>query len=58
MIFVDDIITIFFLIVYLITVFRGHTNGGIALLAIIFSSIMAFHLNRLINHGIKQEEKN
>ncbi len=42
MIFVDDIIAILLLILYLITVFHGHANGGIALLVIVFASIMVF----------------
>lgn len=42
MIFVDDIIAILLLILYLTTVFHGHANGGIALLAVVFASIMVF----------------
>lgn len=57
MMFVDDIIAILLLILYLITVFRGHANGGIALLAVVFASIMVFHINRLINYSAEERKK-
>ena len=57
MIFVDDIIAILLLILYLITVFHGHANGGIALLVIVFASIMFFHINRLINYSVQERTK-
>lgn len=57
MVFVDDIITILLLILYLITVFHGHANGGIALLVIVFALIMFFHINRLINYSAQERTK-
>lgn len=57
MIFVDDIIAILLLILYLITVFHGHANGGIALLVIVFAFIMFFHINRLINYSAQERTK-
>ncbi|KXN76497.1 hypothetical protein [Lactobacillus johnsonii] len=57
MIFVDDIIATLLLILYLITVFRGHANVGIALLVIVFVSIMVFHINRLINYSAEERKK-
>lgn len=57
MIFVDDIIAILLLILYLTTVFHGHANGGIALLAVVFASIMVFHINRFINYSAPKRTK-
>lgn len=57
MVFVDDIIAILLLILYLITVFHGHANGGIALLVIVFALIMFFHINRLINYSAQERTK-
>ena len=57
MIFVDDIIAILLLILYLTTVFRGHANGGISLLVGVFVSIMVFHINRLINYRAEESKK-
>lgn len=57
MVFVDDIIAILLLILYLITVFHGHANGGIALLVIVFAFIMFFHINRLINYSAQERTK-
>lgn len=57
MIFVDDIIAILLLILYLIAVFHGHANGGIALLVIVFAFIMFFHINRLINYSAQERTK-
>ncbi len=57
MMFVDDIIAILLLILYLITVFHGHANGGIALLVIVFAFIMFFHINRLINYSAQERTK-
>lgn len=57
MVFVDDIIAILLLILYLITVFHGHANGGIALLVIVFVLIMFFHINRLINYSAQERTK-
>lgn len=57
MMFVDDIIAILLLILYLITVFHGHANGGIALLVIVFAYIMFFHINRLINYSAQERTK-
>lgn len=57
MVFVDDIIAILLLILYLTTVFHGHANGGIALLVIVFALIMFFHINRLINYSAQERTK-